>query len=121
MGDFTQEVWSDADIIFGGLLPDEELMSKLSDKFRMMKNGARILMLKEINPNFLKDIENKGSTSHKLGWTSNHPIYRYDRADGALSAVQKKDKEKKEAKEKDGKEKEKDDKEKEKASSITSS
>lgn len=81
-GDFTVENWADADILFGGLLPDDQLMKKLSDKFRLLKNGAKILMLKDINPDYLKDIGTIGASNHKLGWTSNHPIYSYERKDG---------------------------------------
>merc|ERR1711871_941876 len=84
-GDFSYTSVSDADIIFGGLLPDDKVQKMLADKFRTMKNGAKILMLRELNEELLTNIKKESADSYKLGWQAAHPIYEYSRKDGEKS------------------------------------
>merc|ERR1711998_711727 len=99
-GDFSYTSVSDADIIFGGLLPDDKVQKMLADKFRTMKNGAKILMLRELNEELLTNIKKESADSYKLGWQSAHPIYEYSRKDGEKSPPDVKKKEEEEERKK---------------------
>merc|ERR1711871_51955 len=78
-GDFIGSTWADADIVFGGLLPNEETMRQLSDKFRQLKSGTRVLMLQDIHKEFTDGLRKVSERKYKLGWATDHPIFEYTR------------------------------------------
>jgi len=82
-GDMLLEDISDADVIYlGSTCYGKGLMDGLVSRFQLLKNGTRILSLKDLPPQTNQEapvyIHKVAETFHKMSWTDNHPVAHYE-------------------------------------------